>query len=681
MTTYTDPRPECVMDSECYVNYWSIGFRATDGRRRVFELFDGNPLDRQGIATIFRNWRVYGFNSTKYDIPMIMLAMSGASNGELKQFSDDLIQSGVPHWTLMNRKNLTVPDYIDHVDLMNVSPGAPTMPSLKIYAGRLHSRKMQELPIEIDERIGPAERQIIRDYHGNDLEVTNDLKNDLKAQLELRALMSDEYGVDLRSKSDAQVAEAVIKHELEKMLGRRVYPPDIKQDSFHYQVPAYVSYETPELQEALEFIRTARLKVRYDGGVDAPDRLKKLLIKIGGTGTSYQMGIGGLHSQEANVSHYSDDECVMLDRDVRSYYPTSILLQGMYPKHLGPAFLKVYERIYYQRLAAKDAGRKNEAESKKIQLNGTFGKLGSPFSIFYSPHLMIQVTLTGQLAILMLIERLELAGIHVVSANTDGIISKVPRDKRALFNAIFFDWECDSGYATEEAEYISVHSQSVNAYIALKQGKNGQIEAKLKGPFTPSGPGLPGASGQKKNPNMDVCSDAVVDFLKTGKPVEDTIRECTDPRRFVVVKRVTGGAKDQAGEKIGKALRWYYATGVSGGFVYVKNGNAVPESIGAKLMMELPDSLPGDVDYDYYIREAYAVLEDLGVVTVDPKLRGRTGVIIGRLPDQKTYHYVNTATGAALCGKRRTSIRESWVEISQAPEKGMCSKCRSKYEL
>jgi hypothetical protein len=171
MTTYTDPRPECVCDSECYVNYWSIGFQATDGRRRVFELFDGNPLDRQGIATIFRNWRVYTFNGQKYDIPMIMLAMSGASNAELKQFSDDLIQSGVPHWTLMQRKGLTVPDYIDHVDLMNVSPGAPTMPSLKIYAGRLHSRKMQELPIEIDERIGEAERQIIRDYHGNDLEV------------------------------------------------------------------------------------------------------------------------------------------------------------------------------------------------------------------------------------------------------------------------------------------------------------------------------------------------------------------------------------------------------------------------------------------------------------------------------------------------------------------------------
>lgn len=332
-------------------------------------------------------------------------------------------------------------------------------------------------------------------------------------------------------------------------------------------------------------------------------------------------------------------------------------------------------------LESRQRKLQNEAESKKTVLNGCYGKLGSPFSIFFSPNLMIQVTLTGQLAILMLIERLELAGIHVISANTDGIISRVPRDKRALFNAIFFDWECDTGYATEETEYISVHSQSVNSYIALKQGKNGEIDAKLKGPFAPSGPGLPGASGQKKNPNMDVCSDAVVAYLKAGTPLEDTIRGCTDPRRFVVVRRVAGGAYDQWANKIGKALRWYYATGVSDGFTYVKTGNAVPESIGAKLMMELPETLPADVDYDYYIREAYATLEDLGVVAIDPKLRGRTGTLVARLPDQKTYHYVDTSTGVALCGKRRASIRESWVELASAPERGMCGKCRSLHDL
>ena len=133
------------------------------------------------------------------------------------------------------------------------------------------------------------------------------------------------------------------------------------------------------------------------------------------------------------------------------------------------------------------------------------------------------------------------------------------------------------------------------------------MKIKTKGEFASSGPGLPGASGQKKNPNMDICTDAVVAYLKDGTPIEETIEWCTDPRRFLVVRRVTGGAmKDD--DKIGKALRWYYSKDVQGGFVYAKNGNAVPESIGARLMMELVDRVPADLDFDYYIREAYAIL-------------------------------------------------------------------------
>lgn len=710
MPTYTETRPVCVMDTECLPGYWSIGFRSVeDGRTKVFELFDGNPLDKKGIAKVFRLWTVVGFNSQKYDIPMIMLAMSGASNEELKQASNELIQFGVPHWVFMERHGLSVPDFVDHIDLMQVSPGAPQMPSLKLYAGRLHSRKMQELPFEHDTWVGEVERQVLRAYHGNDMDVTLDLRNDLKAQIALRTVMSEQYGVDLRSKSDAQIAEAVIKIEIERRLGHRVYKPEIKGSSFKYKVPAYVEFQTPQLQEALSYIRSAEIVVKHDGKLDAPARLKKL--NVGLNGTRYQMGLGGLHSQESKVSHYSDDEIVLKDRDVTSYYPSSILLQGMFPKHLGSVFLTVYGDIYKRRLAAKASGDKVTAETLKIVLNGTYGKLGSPYSIFFSPDLMIQVTLTGQLAILMLIERLELAGIHVISANTDGIVSKVPAALDATFKAIFDEWSADTGYETEETEYISIHSQSINSYLAFYRKADGSIGVKRKGPFAESGAGLSGASGQKKNPDMDVCNEAVIDFLKHGTPIEETIEWCTDPRQFLTVRRVgkgavrgkpvddgddedtdeddqgddhsdKAGAVDQEGNYIGKAIRWYCSKNVSGGFKYANNGNAVPKSIGARLMMTLLPYVPNDIDYDYYIREAYAILQDLGVKVDDPALRGRTGQLIARLPDQKTFHIVEASTGYALCGKGRTSIRDTWVEQEGAPlGRAMCSKCKKEDEL
>jgi hypothetical protein len=329
------------------------------------------------------------------------------------------------------------------------------------------------------------------------------------------------------------------------------------------------------------------------------------------------------------------------------------------------------------RLVAEQAKAKHDTESLKLTLNGTFGKLGSPYSIFYSPDLMVQVTLTGQIAILMLIERLELAGIEVISANTDGIVSKVPRELLDTFRDIFFDWECETGYDTEETEYVSLHSESVNSYIALKKDKKtGKIEAKIKGPYGPSGPGLPGASGLKKNPALEVCSDAVVAYLTKGTPIEETIEWCTDVRKFLVVQKVRGGAQKDD-EPLGKALRWYHSKDVQGFFHRRDSGNRIGGTEGARLMMELQTALPADLDYDFYVREAYAILQSLGVVTIDPRLRGRSGRFYGQLPDTKGIHIVRAETGIAICGKERDSVRDTWREFRTQPE-GMrlCPRCK-----
>ncbi len=679
MALYDQDREMCVSDTECYPDYWAIGFKTVDGTRtKAFELYEGCDLDRRAIASIFRKWRVVGFNYLGYDVPMILHAMAGASNEELKRLSDEIIVRGTPPWVVMDRLDLKAPEFMDVIDLINVSPGAAAKPSLKLYGGRLHSRRMQELPYDPDEPLGPLKRQRVHDYMLNDLDLTIDMLTDLRPQIDLRTEMSKQYCVDLRSKSDAQIAEAVIKAESEKALGRKIYKPaEIKAHFFQYQIPKYLSFETPAMQEVLDFIRNVRFKVNIAGVVEAPDRIKGLDVRIGGT--VYRMGIGGLHSKESKISHYSDDEFVLKDRDVTSYYPSSILNQGMYPPSIGPKFLDIYRSIFDRRIAAKKAKQKTIAETLKIVLNGSFGKLGSPYSVLYAPNLMIQTTLTGQLAILMLIERLELSGINVISGNTDGIVSKVPRTMVDKFEAVIAQWERDTDYGTEETEYLSIHSQSVNNYCAFYK-EDGKVKVKRKGDFGVSGPGLPAAMGQKKNPMNEVCYDAVIAYLRDGTPIEDTIEWTFDPRKFVNVRRVNGGAeKDE--KRLGKALRWYYAKGVAGGFHYCTNGNLVPDSIGAKLMMELPKCLPDDVDHDWYVREAYAILDDVGAPFKEPD-DGRRGTVLARLPDAKNIHLVDLKTKTAVCGTRMKSRRDPWVEYDAMPDgHRMCSKCKKANEL
>jgi DNA polymerase elongation subunit (family B) len=179
------------------------------------------------------------------------------------------------------------------------------------------------------------------------------------------------------------------------------------------------------MQWTLATVCSALFVVGEDGTIGMPEQLKELGIAIGDS--VYRMGIGGLHSSEQKAIHYATDDTILVDRDVASYYPAIILNTGMYPEQMGPNFLTVYRDIVRQRLDAKKRGDKVAADSLKITINGTFGKLGSPWSTLYAPNLLIQVTVTGQLALLMLIERLELRGIPVVSANTDGLVIKCPK--------------------------------------------------------------------------------------------------------------------------------------------------------------------------------------------------------------------------------------------------------------
>lgn len=664
------------MDTECFVNYWSIAFQCVEtGERRRFESFNDSPLDVKGIAKVFYNWRVVGFNSNNYDMPMVALAMSGATNGELKRASDGIIQADIRPWQFFELHAVSLPDYIDHVDLMEVSPGSPTKPSLKMYAGRLHSKRMQDLPFEIDRHLSVEDVGVVRDYHWNDLDVTKDFYFELKAQIDIRCQISDQYKVDVRSKSDAQIAEAVIKAEIEREIRQKVYRPDVKPGMFHYVPPKWVQFKTPEMQDVLQRIRDTPFVVKSNGVVEMPEFLSEAHMKLGDG--VYRMGIGGLHSSESQIVNRSDDDFVLLDRDVTSYYPAIILTNKLYPKHLGKVFLKIYQSIFERRVAAKKAGDKNTAETLKIVLNGSFGKFGSPYSALYSPDLMIQTTVTGQLAVLMLIEKLELTGIHVISANTDGFVTRVPRDRRDIFEAVILDWQWETGFNTEETEYRSLHSRDVNNYVAI----DAKGKVKLKGAFATGGPGQPGAQGMKKNPTNEVCIDAVVAFLKDATPLADTIYECDDIHKFVTVRRVNGGAlKD--GELVGKVVRWYYARGESGTLVYKMNGNDVPKTEGAKPLMEMPEECPDDIDREWYVREATAMLQDLGHRVIDPALAGRRGIILGRMGDQKTFHQIQLPQGIALCGKEPESIRDQWVEAKRLPDGyRVCGKCRKAGEL
>ena len=584
-----------VMDTECYPDYWLLMLKDIDtGSIFHVETYPGANLS---LNSLNHSHLYISFNGNKYDLPMIGLALAGASTDDLKRANDDIIVRKIPSWEIASRGvNL---QGLNHIDLIEVAPGQC---GLKAYGGRLHSKRLQDLPIDPNTVIDPQQRAIIRKYCQNDLATTEDLFRKLEPQIKLRESMSDEYRIDLRSKSDAQMAEAIIVSECQKILGARIYRPDFHPEyRFKYQVPEFVRFQTPGLIQVLGLIRTADFGLTEKGSVQLPNRLDGLRVQIGNS--FYKLGIGGLHSCESTVSYKG----VIKDRDVASYYPQIILNQNLYPSHIGPAFISVYRTLVDRRIAAKKAGDNVTNESIKVVINGSFGKFGSIWSKLFSPELMIQVTVTGQLALLMLIEALELCGIRVVSANTDGIVFVCSdKAKEVLADQIVHLWEIRSGFTTEETIYAEVYSKDVNNYIAVKPDRT----VKQKGEYS-------FVSSKKteleKNPNNQVCIDAAIAWLSHGTPVTETITKCTDIRRFVNIRKVEGGAMFGS-EYLGKHVRWYYKIGSTAKITYASNSNLVPRSEGCQALMELPDSLPADIDYNWYIKETIDMLKDIGAL-------------------------------------------------------------------
>jgi len=597
-----------VFDVECYTNFFYVAFKCLANQKYVaVEQSPAWELNIDKMLWLMYRFCIVGFNSRNYDLPIITLAAKGATCEELKEATNFIIEGDNNVWAFQKHYNLKVPDF-NHIDIIEV---APLQGSLKLYAGRLHCPTMQDLPFPPEHIVSQDDAKVIRPYCCNDLENTEILFHDLAPELKLRLDMSRDYGVELRSKSDAQIAETVINGELQKLSG--YYPKKPKFDPdlvLQYNVPDFISFKCPQLNKALDLISNATFTLDKGGKPKWPEGLGERVKKKNGSAWelrviagehAYKLGMGGLHSQESSVSYIADENTIIADNDVASYYPRIILNQKLFPPHLGEDFLDVYESIVNRRLEAKRTGNKVVADSLKITINGSFGKLGSKYSALYAPQLMLQVTLTGQLALLMLIEMLEEAGISCVSGNTDGVVSMYPKERHEEVRAIISEWESKTQFQTEETRYKALYSRDVNNYIAVKEDDT----CKTKGTY--------GKSGLSKNPEHYICSEAVLAFVTNETPVEDTIRRCQDVRSFLSVRNVRGGG-EKDGLYLGKVVRWYYAKGEKTAINYVGSGNKVAKSDGAKPLMDLPDALPTDIDYDFYIKKATEMLYDCGAL-------------------------------------------------------------------
>lgn len=392
--------------------------------------------------------------------------------------------------------------------------------SLKWIEFSLNQEKIESIPFSGEEKLTKSKIKSIIDYCVNDVETTYSLfklaigetnhplykgKNEILNRVEIaNAYFNGNF--DVLSWSDVKIGERFVINEyckkvnlsvgqlweIKRANSRPVKPRYTYEEFF----PSYIKDNLNMLSDEMRnhFDSIARMEVQLPAvSVDADGVQKKsVFYDFIYDGNRYSVGRGGLHTINDPFFYKQTGDIYITTADVESMYPNAIRKLGIYPYHLGKEWNEVYSGLIPQKVNASrlyDETKNPIYESKKrlfkYALNGTYGKLGDITSLFFDPYCVLQTTIACQMDMLFLIDLLHQNGIHVITANTDGLECLVSGDEMLKkYKEICDMWERIVGNDQEgklkHGLYTLYVGLSVNHYIAVSQ--DGKV--KKKGMFS-----------------------------------------------------------------------------------------------------------------------------------------------------------------------------------------------------
>ncbi len=559
-------------DIEQFKNFHCAIFKCRDSDdRREFVLFDDrndyiayiNFLDNEVAGLI-------GFNCINYDYPMLHYLKSFANwfddsdkmNDLLYAKSQEIIKSDFPAI-----KKPLIPQLdlykIWHFDNKNKAT------SLKYVEAAIRFHNVEDMPIAFDYIVKLEDVQSILDYNQNDVDATEAFYNITigktdnvlykgEDKIQIRKDIQKEFGIDCLNYNDVKMGEEINKKYYLEATGKKWW--DVKNSSTKRDwisikdlIPSHIKFNSDVLKEFLEDIRAKSFNI-FEGKKNKFQRIIKY------ADNSFVIAKGGIHSEDEPGLFECQSNEYIRDIDVGSQYPATIINQSIYPAHLGPEFLWVYKKVYELRIAVKKT-KESVAKVLKLALNGGgYGKFGAKKSWMQDELAMYKVTFCCQLSILMLIEDLYSNGITILSANTDGVVTRYDKSKHEIANSVIANWEKVNNCILESTYYKKYIRRDINNYITLKDdGK-----CKFKGVFEID-------KELHKDPSQRIVAMALRDYFIDGISPDISISSAAnDPNRifdFCCVDKKKGDAKLQSWtydingnkniEKLGKVVRYY----------------------------------------------------------------------------------------------------------------------------
>lgn len=524
----------------------------------------------------------------------------------------------------------------------------------------------------------------IMHYNLNDVFIVCEMIRLYIDEVRLRYNISKAYEVDVLSSSRSNIADNLFVKFYSEFSGLaesqwRGRKTERTAMSFKRVIFPFIKFKTKELQELLEEMKKV---VIYSIGKKALKEIAPKYPELKYLKTNnesgwfevkinnliYTIATGGLHSQDIPrelkskltfVDDWKLSDCkeggskeedapsiwdVITDNsyiyvhwDIASFYPSIMDVYKIAPAHMNESvFVKLIHWLKETRVTAKhskedyiDGIPKDVlAQVLKIVINSIYGKLGFEKGDICDRLAVLKVTINGQLMIMMLCESLELAGIEVVSANTDGIVVKLHKKNKAKFEEIADEWKRLTKLDADSEEYRCYINRDINNYVI--EELNGKVS--YKGALHPT----MYAVDLQKGYDMPIVAKAVVDYFLNDKPILETLYECKNILDFCKTQNVgrqfhvefTVGTKR---EILQKNVRFYVTN--KGGVIEKVNDNSGDRSgLCAGKQVTILNTLDDkrieyrNINYSYYYQEALKIIDPIKL-SISPKQKGGKSLI------------------------------------------------------
>lgn len=371
------------------------------------------------------------------------------------------------------------------------------------------------------------EVQEVLDYNENDVLATYEFykKTIALGKIDLRKQIREKYNLECINWDNGKIGENLILKLYCEKTGKDPY--EVRELRTYYQkidfrdcIPELINFKTPKFNEVLNAFKNKTIDLTLGEDDDKDNEVASIVFKD----CLIEYKCGGIHGVSHKGIYESNDEFIIKSADVASLYPFLAICFKFYITHLGPEFLEVYENDIVnvrlqEKLKPKHEQDKTIIDGYKESANLPYGKSNFKDSFLYDPLYTYKTTVSGQLVLSMLTERLgEIPDITLIMINTDGLEVRIPRKYEDQYNSICKEWESETRLTLEFVDYQRMWVRDVNNYGCVST--TGKI--KNKGVFEVDKV-IGGEPAYHKDNSFKVVQIALQEYFINNIPVEKTI--------------------------------------------------------------------------------------------------------------------------------------------------------------